>query len=214
MEVGAVDAPCAAALEAGDAVVPEPRDDAAERLGAVVEDRAAGVVLEARERLAGPGAVEQHVADHPALAGDRRERQQADPGQLGAREVAVVAAEQLVAAAHREECGSALDSRVQRRALGREVGRDELLLAILAAADVEELDPVRDGIAEPDRRHLELVAAGGGAHRQHGDVPAVCVDVEVLGVQVTDADLHACFSQKSETSPRPATMPRSPSIAV
>ena len=103
---------------------------------------------------------------------------------------------------------------MQRRALGREVGRDQLLLAILATADVEELDPVRDGIAEPDRRHLELVAAGGGPHRQDGDVPAVGIDIEVLGIEVPDADLHAVFSQKSETSPRPATMPRSPSIAV
>ena len=79
VEVRAVDAAGAAALVAGLAVVAEARDHAAERLGALVEVRAAGVVLEAGERArSGPGAVEQHVADHAPLAGDRVQRQQAD----------------------------------------------------------------------------------------------------------------------------------------
>ena len=89
MQVRPVDAPGAAALVPRRPVVPEAGEDAAERLGALVEDRAARVVLEAGERLAGPGAVEQDVADHPALAGDRVQRQQADPGQLRARDVAI-----------------------------------------------------------------------------------------------------------------------------
>ena len=88
---------------------------------------------------AGPRAVEQDVADHAPLARDRVQRQQADAGQLGARAVAVEAAEELVAAAHREERGARLDRLVQRRALRDEVGRDERLLAVLAAADVEEV---------------------------------------------------------------------------
>ena len=161
MEVGAVDAPGAAALEAGHAVVAEPRDDAAERLGAVVEDRAAGVVLEAGERLAGPGAVEQDVADHPPLAGDGVERQQPDARAARARR-------------GRGRSGRAAGSRRRRRgtrrrrstasreraALRREIGRDELLLAVLAAADVEEVDR-RPGPASPSpiATHLELVAA-------------------------------------------------------
>src|SRR5207248_10999128 len=50
------------------AVVPEPRHDAAERLGALVEYRPAGMVLEAGKRPAVARlelAFEQHVADHP-----------------------------------------------------------------------------------------------------------------------------------------------------
>ena len=148
VEVRAVRALVAAALEAGGAVVPEARDDAAERLGAVVEDRAAGVVLEPGERLAGPGALEQHVADHPPLARDRVQRQQPDPGQLDARDVAIEAPEQLVAAADGQERGAALDGLAERLALRGEVVRDELLLAVLAAADVEEVD-LAAGTASP-----------------------------------------------------------------
>src|SRR3954447_5710880 len=102
---------------------------------------AAGVVLEAGERasLAGPAAVEQHVSDHAPVAGDRVQRQQADARQLRAGALAVEAAEQLVAAADGEEGGAGGDGVAQRRALAGEVGRDERLLAILPAADIEEV---------------------------------------------------------------------------
>jgi hypothetical protein len=59
--------------------------------------------LEPGERTAGPLAVEQDVADHAALPGDRVERQESGPGQLDAVAVAVVAPEQLIAAADRED---------------------------------------------------------------------------------------------------------------
>src|SRR5262245_42307344 len=54
VQVRAVHAASAAALEARLAVVPEARDHAAERLGALVQEGAARVVLEAGQRLAGP----------------------------------------------------------------------------------------------------------------------------------------------------------------
>ena len=69
------------------------------------------------------------------------------PGQLGAGAVAVEAAEQLVAAADREERGAARRPRRAARGLADEVGRDERLLAVLAAADVEEVDAA--GTASP-----------------------------------------------------------------
>ncbi len=102
------------------------------------------------------------------------------PGSSAPAPVAVVAAEELVAAADGEE----RPLRPRRRAcsavaLRGEVRRDELLLAVLAAADVEEVDPGGNRVAEPDRRHLELVAAGGGAGGEDGDVAAVGVDVQV-----------------------------------
>src|SRR5262249_8071780 len=66
-----------AALEPALTVVPESGDDAAERLGSVIEDRPTGVILEPRER---PRltllklALEQDVADHPPLARHRVQR--------------------------------------------------------------------------------------------------------------------------------------------
>ena len=74
VQVRAEHAAGAAALVAALAVVAEAGEDAAERLGAVVEARPAGVVLEAGQRAPLAGlelALEQHVADHPPLAGDR-----------------------------------------------------------------------------------------------------------------------------------------------
>ena len=149
VEVRADRAADAAALEAGLAVVPEAGDDAAERLGAGVEQRAAGVVLEACERPPRPLAVEQHVADHAALAGDRLVREQPDAWQQRARSLAIAAAEQLVAAADGEQGGAALDGRPDRLALPGEVGRDQRLLAILPAADVEQVVIPRAGARPP-----------------------------------------------------------------
>ena len=172
------------------------------------------MVLEAGERLAGPGALEQDVADHAPLAGDGVQRQQAGAGQLDAAQVAVVRAEQLVAAADGEERGAALDRVAQRLGARREVRRDELLLAVLAAADVEEVDVRRRRVAQVDRDDLELVPARLRPCREHGDVAAVGVDVEVARVEVPDADLHGRRSQNSATCPRSASRPRRESIAV
>jgi hypothetical protein len=81
------------------------------------------------------------------------EREQADPRLLDARDVPVEAAEQLVAAADGEEGGALLDGLAQRLRLRREVVRDERLLAVLAAADVEEVDLAgRDARAAGRRR--------------------------------------------------------------
>src|SRR4029078_3073515 len=78
VEVGAEHAAGPAVLVAALAVAGEARHHAPERLGALLEHRAAGVVLEAgqRARLAGLElAFEQDVADHPPLARDRVERE-------------------------------------------------------------------------------------------------------------------------------------------
>ena len=116
VEVRAVDAALPAALVAGRAVVAEARDHAAERLGALVEDRPAGVVLEARERAAPAHAQSSRTSPimrrSPATvcSGSRPM-----PGQLGAGAVAVEAAEELVAAADGEERRAAVDRLAQRR---------------------------------------------------------------------------------------------------
>src|SRR5690348_14471941 len=77
VEVRAEDTAGAAALEAALAVVSEACQHAPERLRAVLEHGAARVVLEARERAPLAGlelALEQDVADHPALAGNGVQR--------------------------------------------------------------------------------------------------------------------------------------------
>ena len=50
-------------------------------------------------------------------------------------------------------------------------------------------------VAHADRLHLELVAARSRALGEDGDVAAVGIDVQVVGIEMADADLHAAFSQ-------------------
>ena len=81
MEVRPERAPETTALEPGLAVVSEPMDDATERLGAGVEQRPPGVVLEAGQEAHVPGlelALEQDIADHPRFACDRLVREETD----------------------------------------------------------------------------------------------------------------------------------------
>ena len=98
------------------------------------------MILEARKRPAGPLAVEQDVADHPPLAGDRVQRQQPDARQLDAVTVAIEAAEELITAADGENDAAAGRRLAHCVALRSEVDGDESLLAILAAADVEQVE--------------------------------------------------------------------------
>ena len=126
--------------------------------------------------------LEQHVADHPPLARDRLERQEADARHVLAVEAAVAAAEQLVAAAHGEERGATAEhGLLQRLRLRGEVLGHEQLLAVLAAADVVEVVRAGDDrVVHAERGHVELVPAPGRAAREHGDVAAVGIDVEVV----------------------------------
>ena len=119
------------------------------------------------------------------------QRQDPDPGQLLAGDVAIEAAEKLVAAADGEKRCVTLDGLAQLLRLAREVVRDERLLAVLPAADVVEVDlPDRNRVVHADRAQLEFVAAAGRPLREHGDVAAVGVDVEVVRIEVPDPDLH------------------------
>src|SRR5205085_12612695 len=135
-------APDTATFEAALAVVAEAGNDAAERLRSPVEMRAAGVVLEAGEHPPDPGfelALEQDVADHAPLTGDRLEREEADAREVDAVEVAVRTAEQLVAAADSEQCRAVGDRRQHVLGLGGQILRDKCLLTILTAADAQQV---------------------------------------------------------------------------
>ena len=94
------------------------------------------------------------------VAGDGLVREEARARHERAVAAAVAASEELVAAAHGEQRDAARVRRADRLALRGEVGCDERLLAILAAADVEEVVRARvERVTEPDRPHVELVAA-------------------------------------------------------
>src|SRR5262245_56696933 len=85
VEVRADRIPEAHALEAAGAVVSEPGDHAPERHGAGVESGDARVVLEAGQRPPHARvelALEEAVADHPALAGNRLVREEPRAGKL------------------------------------------------------------------------------------------------------------------------------------
>ena len=80
--------------------------------------------------------------------------------------------------------------------MGGERGRDQLLLAVLAAADVVEVVLAgQQRVARAERPHVELVPAPGGTPRENRDVAAIRVDVQVVGEEVPDDDPHAASSQ-------------------
>ena len=162
-------------------------------------------------------ALEQHVADHPPLAGDRHERQQADARAARRRH-------------GRGRSARAAGSRRTPRARPRRRRRPPRSAAALARRDRGRRAPARG----PGRRRRRRGRARRAAARrrgrsratssswprqrrpprEHGDVPAVGVDVQVLRVQVADDDLHARGSQYGRTWPRAPTILRSASIAV
>ncbi len=191
MHVRADDAPPHAALAAVLAVVAAAVRDAPERRDAGAEARAPGVVLEADEALgaaAGQVAVDDHVADRARVAGERLEVDEARARDLVALVAAVAVAEQLVAAADGEQRRAVVERRAQRGRLAQELLGDEHLVAILPAADQDQVRRARiDVLAERHGRDLDRHAAPARALLEHAHVAAVGVDREQLRVERHDA---------------------------
>ena len=104
--------------------------------------------------------------------------------------------EELETDAHTVSAQRARDRLAQLGRLRGHVPGDEELLAVLAAADVEKVVVARpELLADADRLHLEPVPAPLRPACEDGDVPTIGVDVEVVRVQVADADVHAARSQ-------------------
>ena len=72
----------------------------------------------------------------------------------------------------------------ERGALARKVSRDQPLLPILPATDVEEIDIGGDSVLNPDGAHLERDVTPATAPCKDGNVAAICVDIEVVRVEV------------------------------
>src|SRR5580765_6611585 len=218
VEVGPYDPAQATAFEAALAVVAEAGDDTPEWIRAWIEPGSTDMVLEAGKRAFDPGlelALEQHVADHASFPRDRVEREQSDAGQLGPVEVSIRAPQQLVTAAHREHRGSIGHRPTNVFRLRGQIVRDKGLFAILAASHVQQIVLIRpQRIAERDSTDIQLVAPPRCAPGEDRNVAAVGIDVEVVGIQMPDDDLHAARSQYGRTKPRSPTTFRSASIAV
>ena len=159
--------------------------------------------------------LEQHVADQAPVPGDRFEREDAGARHQRAVAAAIAAPEQLVAAAYGEECGPRLDGSAESSATGGEIGRDERLLAILPAADVDQVERRRvQLVTRLDSGHLEGMTAQRRAADEDCDVAAVGIDVEIVRIEVGDADPHGPSSQYGRARPRATAIARSSSIAV
>ena len=111
-------------------------------------------------------------------------------------EVTVGAPEELVPAADCEQRGAAGNGLAHPVGLCNEILGDERLFAVLAAAHIEKIVLARmERLSDGNGAHFELVPAPRRAPRQHCDVAAVRVDVQVVRVEVPDDDLHAARSQ-------------------
>ena len=198
--------------------MPWPATTRPRRRRAGVEQRASGVVLESghhrRDAVAEVG-LEQHVTDQPLLARERLVGEDSCARHPRAVAAAVAPPEQLVAATDGQHRGAGVDGSAQVVSPCRQVGRDERLLTVLAATDVDEVvRPRLERVTGLDARHLERMPSECSAPREHGDVAAVGIDVEVVRIEVGDRDPHDASSQYGRTRPRETAIWRSWSIAV
>ena len=139
-----------------------------------------------------PGSSSTSIATLPISRGPSA-RTVVEVDEPGARERLVAelvgVAEQLVAAADREDHRAAVGRRVQRVALDLgQVERAQLLVAVLAAADVVEVGAVGvELFAQTARLQLETDPAPAAAALEQQQVAAVGVDVHQVGIQRADA---------------------------
>ncbi len=116
----------------------------------------------------------------------------------------VVAAKELVAAAYGEDHGAVFYGLFERRLLELEqVLVDERLLAVLTAAEKEDVDLVHlfDRTA-PELDEPCVEAAPLGALQEREDVAAIAVDVHQVGIKPADRELVAHVSKfASKASP-------------
>ena len=161
-------------------------------------------------RRAAPGA--------PGLAPTARRGDEID--QTGARRLAprlveVAVAEQLEAAADREHRDAVRDRRAQRGDLRDQGVGDQGLIAILPAADQDDIRGGRvEVLTEPQRRDLHGQTAPAGPLREHAHVAAIAVDGEQLGVDGDDAEHQRASSQNGAVRPRADSTPWALSMAV
>src|SRR5439155_994119 len=197
------------------AVVAVSGDDRSERLRAGAEVRPPRVVLEPNERSV--GRIHQQIAHEALPAGASGHVENAQPWYRGADLRHVLVSEELIAAADREDRGAALDGLPQARAvLAHQIGADDVLPLILAAAEEPHVRPLRVGpLANGVGAHLDADAPPFRALGERDDVAAVAVDVHQVGIEVRDPQIHeGQSSQNGTVAPARARTARSACIAV
>ena len=208
VQVGADQAAAAHALGAVVAVVAEARHDAAQRLLAVAEVRAAAVVLEAGELLAGRRRGRPRSRRCRSGARPARGRCAGRPARARAatrRPELVGVAQQLVAAADREHRGAGVERpRRARRAWsrpgrarpapGRGPGRRRCRRGRARRGSI--------GSPGPAPVELEADPAPRAAALEHGDVPAVGVDVHVVRVEPQDPQRRRQLTRRAPRARR------------
>ena len=100
----------------------------------------------------------------------------------------VLVAEELIPAADGQHPGAVLDRGLERLALcALQIPRDGDLLLVLAAAEEEDIDVVRDRIADADLDHLRVDPAPRGRRCERDHIAAVAIDVHLGRVEPADA---------------------------
>ena len=210
--VGAEGVQVPRALGAVGAVVAVAAYDPAQRLHALAEPGAAGVVLKADDgaelRLKG------EVAYHALGRADRLKVQRAQEVEALARVRLVAVTHQLVAAADAQEGLAVGHGGLDVRALAAaQIVQQQALLEVLAAADEEDVVLAqRPALAQRQLGDGAAYAAPGQALLHTQDIAPVAVEVQHVGVKVADLKLH--HFQNSFLPTREASSARSGSMAV
>jgi len=71
-----------------------------------------------------------------------------------------------------------------------EIGGHHALISVLASTEVDEVTAGWiDGLTDPYWSDRQLVSSPRQSLGEHGDVPSVAVNVHLVGVQVTEANV-------------------------
>src|SRR6266850_1194834 len=175
------------------AVIAVTHEDRAEGRGLGADVRAAAVILEPdKDALGRPG---HEIADETLLPCLRADVKHAEAGDRCSFFGQVFAPEELVAATHQEGSRAAGDRLAYRVAVRpHEVRADDVLADVLAAAEEEQIGPVRvERHARGVRANLDRDVTPPRALRERDDVAAVAVDAHEIGVKMRDAQVHHFF---------------------
>jgi hypothetical protein len=174
-------------------VISESVYHAPERVSSFVKFGSARVILEPSNPPRGPIdeiAFEQHIADETMMLCPSSNGKQPCAGHLIARDVTVRLPKQLIPATDRQQPASSLYEAAQCGPSPRDIRRYELLITILASADVDEIRVARKLSSVINGAHRKLNVTLRGTPIQHCDITAVGVDIEQLWVEMGDRQLH------------------------
>src|SRR5438093_3917931 len=197
------------------AVVAVPHDHLAARRGSRAEVRSSGVILKPDELAA--RRIREEIADESLLSRARRDVEDSDTRDRGTGLRHVLVAEELVAAADREDRGAGLYGLAKSRTvLAREVGPHDVLALVLPSADKPDVGPVRvRPFGDRVGPHLHGDASPLRALSERDHVAAIAVDVHEVRIEVRDPEVHfGQSSQNGTVAPARASTARSACIAV